>query len=220
MAVENILFISCWHQIVLALVALAEHGGRNYDTICPVMEHHDHVNLLRPADVEPGGTWADLGAGSGAFTLALRELAGPEANLYAVDKDARSLEALERNFQARFGSSSNLSLMAQDFSKPLSLPALDGVLMANSLHFFRQKAPILQHVRRYLKPGGILLLVEYDVDAGNMWVPYPISFESWRKLAPQAGFSQPRLLGQAPSRFLKGFYSAAAYQTANPTSSA
>jgi len=55
------------------------------------MDHHDYVNLLRPALLEPGGRWADLGAGSGAFTLALRELVGPQASLYAVDRDKARL---------------------------------------------------------------------------------------------------------------------------------
>ena len=32
------------------------------------MNHIDHVNLLRPANLQHGGTWADFGAGSGAFT--------------------------------------------------------------------------------------------------------------------------------------------------------
>jgi hypothetical protein len=57
-----------------------------------------------------------------------------------------------------------------------------------------------------------LLLVEYNVDSGNPWVPYPLSFESYRTLAPRAGFSEPKLLDTAPSRFLKGFYSAVAYR--------
>ena len=47
------------------------------------MEHQDHVNLLKPADLARGGVWADFGAGSGAFTLALSELVGLEI---AVDK--------------------------------------------------------------------------------------------------------------------------------------
>jgi hypothetical protein len=38
------------------------------------MDHPDHVNLLKPADLPFGGIWADFGAGSGAFTLALRVL--------------------------------------------------------------------------------------------------------------------------------------------------
>jgi ubiquinone/menaquinone biosynthesis C-methylase UbiE len=182
------------------------------------MDHADHVNLLRPADLDPGGTWADLGAGSGAFTLALRELIGPEAEIYAVDKDGGRLRELEQEYRGRFGDPSRLHLLPADFSRPLggsttltaSLPSLDGLLMANSLHFFRDKETVLRHVRTLLKPGGTFLLVEYNVDRGNLWVPHPLSFETFRALAPRAGFSEPRLLAKHPSRFLREFYSAAA----------
>ncbi len=174
------------------------------------MDHQDHVNLLRPARLPTGGIWADLGAGSGAFTLALRELAGQEVVIYAVDRDGARLRELERNFQARFGDSPNLKIVHGDFTKSPDLPVLDGALMANSLHFFRQKEAILRQVGSILKPGGLLLVVEYNVDSGNRWVPYPFSFETWRGLAQRAGFSEPRLLATRPSSFLRGFYSAMA----------
>jgi len=82
-------------------------------------------------------------------------------------------------------------------------------VMANSLHFFKDKEKILRYVSSYLKPNGILLIVEYNVDSGNLWVPYPFSFETYRKLAPRANFSEPRLLAKVPSTFLREFYSAA-----------
>ena len=175
------------------------------------MDHNDHVNLLRPADIKPGGSWADLGAGSGAFTFALRELTGPTAVIHAVDKSRASLTELEQAYRIRFGNSQNLDLIAGDFSRTLSLPALDGILMANSLHFFKDREKILRHVCSFLKPNGALLLIEYNVDSGNPWVPYPLSFETYRKLAPRAGFSEPRLLAKVPSRFLREFYSALTY---------
>ncbi len=172
------------------------------------MDHSDHVALIKPASLAAGGTWADFGAGSGAFTLALRELTGPEAQIYAVDKDRGSLRELERQYAARFGNTANLHIVPGDFSRPLDLPALDGALMANSLHYFRDKDKVLRHVRSFLKPGGALLIVEYNVDSGNVWVPYPFSFGTWRALAEQAGFTEPRLLATHPSRFLREFYSA------------
>jgi len=86
-------------------------------------------------------------------------------------------------------------------------------VMANSLHFFKDKEKVLRHVRSFLKMNGVLLLIEYNVDSGNMWVPYPLSFDTYRSLAPQAGFSEPSLLATAPSRFLREFYSAAAYRS-------
>ncbi len=238
------------------------------------MNHSDHVNLLRPANLPPGGTWADFGAGSGAFTLALRELVRPEAQIYAIDQDRGSLRELEREYRSRFGELTNLHVVTADFSRPLDLPPLDGALMANSLHFFKDadapsglplrsasgtrrppppnestgtssstrlhahtrprrecvgsgegregvasrrlgKLSLLALIRGYLKPNGTLLLVEYNVDSGNLWVPYPLSFETWRKLAPQAGFSEPRLLATHPSRFLREFYSAVCYKGDN-----
>lgn len=191
------------------------------------MDHNDHVNLLRPANLAQGGTWADFGSGNGAFTIALRELVGPDATIYAVDKNRSVLRELENLHHTRFGSPSspltpsqrrspfgrtNLILLNDDFARLSDLPPLDGVVMANSLHFFKDKEKILRHVHGLLKPHGALLLVEYNVDSGNMWVPHPLTFETFRSLAIGAGFSEPRLLKKVPSRFLREFYSAAAYR--------
>ena len=177
------------------------------------MDHNDHVNLLRPANLKQGGIYADFGAGGGAFTLALRELVGINAEIFAVDKDKRALEELREEFLARTNSIDHLTLVPVDFSRRFDLPLkLDGIVMANSLHFFKDKEKILRHVREFLKPNGALLIVEYNVDFGNMWVPHPLTFETYRTLAPHTGFSEPRLLAKVPSRFLKEFYSAVTYR--------
>jgi ubiquinone/menaquinone biosynthesis C-methylase UbiE len=175
------------------------------------MDHTDHINLLKPANLPAGGTWADFGAGTGAFTLALRDLVGPEATIYAVDKDRGALQRLEAAHR-RFSSAGRLIPLNQDFSHSLDLPPLDGVVAANSLHYFKDREKILRHVRGFLKPSGALLLVEYNVDTGNLWVPHPFSFKTFRSLAVQAGFSEPRLLATIPSSFLREFYSAVAYK--------
>jgi ubiquinone/menaquinone biosynthesis C-methylase UbiE len=176
------------------------------------MNHPDHVNLLKPANLPTGGTWADLGSGSGAFTLALRELVGPEAMIYAVDKDRGALKKLEIAHRQHFSSTERLIPLKNDFSGSLDVPALDGILAANSLHYFKDQKKILCHVRSFLKPNGALLLVEYNVDTGNLWVPHPFSFETFRTLAFDTGFSEPRLLATFPSSFLREFYSALTYK--------
>lgn len=182
------------------------------------MNHTDHVNLIRPADLATGGLWADLGAGTGAFTLALREVLGSQAEIYAVDKDRGSLDELERLHARRFAGVRTLHLMQADFSKRLDLPRLDGVLMANSLHFHRDRKAILELVRQLLHPGGVLLLVEYNVDKGNPWVPFPLSFQTFAGLALRAGFEPPKLVGTHPSSFLREFYAAKAVR-AEPSAS-
>jgi len=180
------------------------------------MNHDDYVNLLKPADLASGGVWADLGAGAGAFTLALREILGPDTEMYAVDADTARLHDLEQEYGERFGDTSKLHLLPADLSARLATPPLDGILMANSLHFFSEKEPLLRAVRTLLKPNGVLLLVEYNVDTGNLWVPYPLSFKSFQALAPRAGYTEPRLLRRHASSFLHEFYSAAANKKASP----
>ncbi|HJS17930.1 MAG TPA: class I SAM-dependent methyltransferase [Anaerolineales bacterium] len=179
------------------------------------MDHSDHVDLLRPANLPQSGTWADLGAGSGAFTLALSELVGLKAEIYAIDKDRSALSKLEQSHRARFGTSQNIHTVRADFTGALFLPPLDGILMANSLHYSRDKEKVLRHIRMFLKWNGALLLVEYNVDSGNPWVPHPLSFETFQSLAPRAGFSEPSLLAKIPSRFLKEFFSAVTYRKEN-----
>jgi len=82
-------------------------------------------------------------------------------------------------------------------------------VMANSLHYVRKKEAMLQRVHGYLRSGGRLLLVEYNIDRGNPWVPYPLSYDVWSALAGRNGFRETRLLEKVPSRYLREMYSAA-----------
>ena len=162
------------------------------------MNHADLVELLEPGIADKGGRWADLGAGEGAFTDALAELLGPEAQITAVDKDSWALRSIGQGIETRVA----------DFTKPLDLRDLDGVVMANSLHFVRDKLPVVRAVMQMLKPNGRLLMVEYGSDRGNPWVPYPMSYRTWEKLAGEAGLVGTVLLHTVPSRHLGSIYSA------------
>ncbi|MCX6045471.1 MAG: methyltransferase domain-containing protein [Chloroflexi bacterium] len=174
------------------------------------MNHTDHMNLLRGGIPMPGGVWADLGSGAGAFTLALAELLGPTGEIYSVDKDAGALREQARTMRAQFPQTT-VHYQTTDFTRPLKLPALDGIVMANSLHFQRHQATVLQTVFGYLRPGGRLLIVEYNIDKGNFAVPYPVPYPAWEKLAQEVGFTNTHLLMTRPSRFLHEIYSAASW---------
>jgi hypothetical protein len=58
------------------------------------------------------------------------------------------------------------------------------------------------------------VVVEYDADTGNHWVPNPFSSRAWPALAESAGLVEPRELGRVPSRFLGAIYSASAQRPA------
>ncbi len=171
------------------------------------MNQSDLVALLRDG-VPPGpGRWADLGAGAGAFTLALAELLGPGAHVTAVDKDARAMRDLVAEVGKRFPGV-GVDVMVADFTRQLGLQDLDGIVMANSLHFLREKGAVLDAVRAMLRPGGRLIVVEYGTDHGNPWVPHPFSYGRWELMAARAGFVRTRLLRTIPSRHLGSMYSA------------
>jgi ubiquinone/menaquinone biosynthesis C-methylase UbiE len=171
------------------------------------MDHADHVALLRAGIPKPGGVWADFGSGKGAFTLALAELIGPDGIIYSIDKNSSALRQQERKMNSHFPGLT-VHYINIDYTQSLDLPSLDGVVMANALHFQREKVSVVQSIRAYLKPRGRLILVEYNVDRGNPWVPYPLSYNAWQVLASQNGFADTRLLAKRPSRFLHEIYSA------------
>jgi ubiquinone/menaquinone biosynthesis C-methylase UbiE len=176
------------------------------------MDPADLLRLLRDGvDPAGGGAWADLGAGEGAFTAALANLVGSGARITAVDRDAGALRRLRDEVGRRFPTT-RIETVAADFTRPLGLSNLDGVVMANSLHFVRNKAPVLESVRGMLRPGGALVIVEYGANRGNPWVPHPFSYATWERLAAQAGLEGTRRLQSMPSRFLGSLYSAVSYR--------
>jgi SAM-dependent methyltransferase len=174
------------------------------------MNHDDHVALLRGGIETIGGTWADFGSGTGAFTLALADLIGPTGVLTSIDQDRSALAQQERSLRERFPNTIVHTHLA-DFTHPIDLPPLDGIVMANSLHFHRQPKSIVQLLKSYLRPHGRFILIEYNIEQGNSAVPYPVSFAQWEQLAARCGFMQTQLLLTRPSRFLKEIYSAVSW---------
>ena len=172
------------------------------------MDHADHVGLIRAGVEDHPGVWADLGSGTGAFTLALVDVLEGRGSIVSLDRDAGAMEAQRSRMAAAFPSAA-IRYLEADFTAEPELPALDGILMANSLHFVRHKEPVLLHLLGHLRPGGRFLLVEYDANRGNPWVPYPISYASWQRMAPSVGLDGTRLIGRVPSRFLGAIYAAA-----------
>lgn len=173
------------------------------------MDHADHVTLLRVGVAGSGGTWADIGAGEGAFTLALAELLEPGSRIIAVDRDAGALAENARAVRSRFPRIV-LETRTADFEGSLDLPPLDGLVAANSLHFVARdrQVGLVRRLASYLRPDGAFVVVEYDADRGNPWVPHPFRRESWERLAADAGLVDTAEIGRVPSRFLGAIYAA------------
>jgi ubiquinone/menaquinone biosynthesis C-methylase UbiE len=143
--------------------------------------------------------WADLGAGTGTFTKALAELVGANGTIHAVDRDKHALSQLAQSNPA-------IITHQQDFTEPLSLKNLDGILMANSLHFVRKQTQVLGELSTHLKPNGKFIIIEYNITRANHWVPFPVSFERLKELAAQLGLNEPVKVATRPSSYHREMY--------------
>ena len=173
------------------------------------MEDLEAIALVRAAVTKPGGLWADLGAGSGVFTRALAALLGPAGTVYAIDRDVIALREVERR-AAETPTGATVRTVVGDFTGRLELPPLDGVLVANALHYvpYADQPAVVRRVSSLLADGAPMVVVEYDRTHVNQWVPYPITPAALADLAREAGLGVPAMLATRPSRYSGTIYSA------------
>ena len=82
---------------------------------------------------------------------------------------------------------------------PWPFGAVDGLLLANVLHYVTDQLAFLRGCREQLANDGRLLVVEYDTTRANPWVPYPVPRTVLTDLALAAGFARVVALGTRPS---------------------
>ena len=171
------------------------------------------TNLIRHQSISPitKKDWADLGCGSGVFTHALANLLSNESIIYAIDKN---IKAFKKTAFPRHVTVETVELNFE--TSPLSVDNLDGILMANSLHFVKDKKRFLEKIKSALNDNGIFLIVEYDTDVSNYWVPYPMSFLSLQKIFNTAGYYNIIKINEMPSRFRQGNLYAAIISRTTP----
>jgi len=89
--------------------------------------------------------WADLGCGGGTFTKALSAVLPTGSAITAVDREKQRLEIEDVNF-----------IRANFENDELQLEELDGILIANALHYVSDKACLITGLNGYLPPSLFL----------------------------------------------------------------
>lgn len=168
--------------------------------------------LLDGPPIGPGRAqrWMDLGCGDGTFTRALAELLPPGGRIDAWDTNASAL----RGIPAVMGGT-RIHTRVADFTRTALPSGLDGVLLANALHYVQDADRLLTQVHRALHNDGFLLIAEYDTDVPvATWVPYPVSLDRLRRLCRTGRFAPPQELRRRPSVYGHGdLYTAFARRT-------
>ena len=150
----------------------------------------------------PPRAWADLGCGRGTFTLALASHLPDGSTIHAVDADRGALAALPRT-------SHRVTIVPHvgDFTEAQwPRHGLDGVLMANALHYVANQDAFLETLVVAMDEPR-LLIIEYDTDTANRWVPFPLSRQTAARRLATVGLRSVIDLGRRASVFRRaGLY--------------
>ena len=167
------------------------------------MDLRDAEALLVDAVPPDRGVWIDFGAGTGTFTRALANRLEAGSRVFAIDRDRRAIASLAK---ARWKNGAEVIPLVADFTQPLDLPDLatasvTGMLFANSLHFVEKPELVLARLVSLLRPGGSVVIVEYDGRRANRWVPHPISSDRLGEVLAGADLAPPAITARRPSAY-------------------
>jgi ubiquinone/menaquinone biosynthesis C-methylase UbiE len=131
------------------------------------------MNLLA---FRPGERVADIGAGSGYFTIPVARAVGPTGVVHALDVSPEMLEYLD--FRIKSQKIENVRLRRVSSDNPRLEPAsIDTVLMIDTIHYVKDRVAYAKKLRQGLAPGGRLVIIDY--------VPKPMSERPWGPLPEQ-----------------------------------
>ncbi len=149
----------------------------------------DPESILKSAGVMRGMTVADLGCGSGFFTIPLGSMVGEAGKVFAVDSRPAALERLRENLNSV--TRSVVRTVQADVSKT-SIPSssVDVAFVSNLLHDIDDKAEFMLEVRRMLKPTGRLVVVDWRRIEMEFGPPLEIRLDekSVREILKAGGF--------------------------------
>jgi ubiquinone/menaquinone biosynthesis C-methylase UbiE len=169
-------------------------------------EREDEENpdlAMRLIRVQRGSIVADLGAGSGYFTTRLARAVGATGKVYAVDIQQGMLDLLQKAV-SRERLTNVVPVLGALNDPRLPVESLDLVLMVDVYHEFSEPQTMLQHIKRALKPGGRLVLLEYRAEDPDVPIrPEHKMTKAQVKLEVEhEGFRQQRVEDDLPRQHL------------------
>jgi ubiquinone/menaquinone biosynthesis C-methylase UbiE len=147
----------------------------------------DAARLIRALDLGPGRSVAEIGAGSGALTVAVARAVGPDGRVYSNELNPRQRRATERAVAA--AALTNVTVVEGHARRP-NLPdaCCDAIFMRDVFHHFDDAAEMSRHLRTSLVPGGRLAVLDFPPRNGHGITPDVV-----RDTLERAGFEQVRV---------------------------
>lgn len=145
--------------------------------------------VLGHLDLRPGETLVDIGCGPGYFSFPAARLVSPGGRVYAVDISLDMLMQLGRRLYGE-GVSNVETVLSRETNIPLPDGCADAALLSNVLHEADAPAALLAEARRLVRPGGRLLVAEWQRRPTPVGPPVEerLDPEPVRRLAEGAGW--------------------------------
>jgi ubiquinone/menaquinone biosynthesis C-methylase UbiE len=139
---------------------------------------------------------ADIGAGSGWFTIRLARRVGPQGLVYAEDVQPEMINAITRRVQ-REGLTNVRAVRGQNSDPRLPPGSLDAILIVDAYHEVEDRVTMLKNLARALKPQGRIGVVDFKLD-GTGPGPSPEERVSPDVVVKDAAKAGLRLVRQEP----------------------
>ncbi len=155
--------------------------------------------LIAALQIPRGAAVADIGSGTGYFTWRLAEAVGPEGRVYAVDVQQSMLDLTKSTVDSHKLRNVTYVLAAQD-SPRLPPASIDLAFLAYAYHEFGDPEGVMRAIRRALKPGGRVLVLEYAKESQIAPASplHKMSFDEIRREIEPMGFTIDQLLDFLP----------------------
>ena len=111
--------------------------------------------------LKPGQAVADVGAGTGLFTRLFAARVGPQGRVYAVDIAQEFVDGILKSARAA-GLNNVTGIVSTQVSTRLEEGSVDAVFISDAYHHFENPKAMLASIRYALRPGGTLVIVDYE----------------------------------------------------------
>jgi ubiquinone/menaquinone biosynthesis C-methylase UbiE len=162
-------FVACALTSIGAQQQGSGHGRLFPPSDLGLLDAPDRDLWQRPAEImdamgiADGSVVADIGAGSGWFTIRLARRVGPQGMVYAEDVQPEMISAISRRVQ-REGFSNVRPVLGLGSDPKLPARTLDAVLMVDAYHEVEDRVTMLRNLAKALKPQGRLGIVDFRLD--------------------------------------------------------
>ena len=147
-------------------------GGREAPDWIQRLERPDRLaglkveEIVKRLQLKPGMVIADIGAGSGIFSRPMAKAVAPSGKVYSVDIDQGLLDHI--NQRAKQENIANIRTVLGKFADP-AIPAkdVDMAFIHDVLHHIEQRETYLKALATYIKPNGMVTIIEMDRNDPN-----------------------------------------------------